>query len=75
MKCFIVFFFVSHSKLAWTFLRQIADYFQSPGADPGEFAVGLNHEFQPLEGHDIGQFPGLGSEEKMNEGQAYELAK
>ncbi|XP_020212255.1 uncharacterized protein LOC109796844 [Cajanus cajan] len=55
--------------------NHIADYFQSPVTDSGEFAVGLNHEFQPLEGHDIGQFPGLGSEEKMNEGQAYELAK
>ncbi|KAL2345799.1 hypothetical protein Fmac_007084 [Flemingia macrophylla] len=55
--------------------NHIADYFQSTGTDSGEFAVGLNHGFQPLEGHDIGQFPGLGSEEKMNEGQAYELAK
>ncbi|KAK7397320.1 hypothetical protein VNO78_18488 [Psophocarpus tetragonolobus] len=54
--------------------NHIADYFQSPGADPGEFAVGLYHEFQPLEGHDIGQFPGLGTEKKMSEGQAYELA-
>ncbi|WJX80257.1 hypothetical protein P8452_63281 [Trifolium repens] len=55
--------------------NHIADYIQSPGADPGEFAVGLNHEFQPLEGHDIGHFPGLGSEGKMNEAQVYELAK
>lgn len=55
--------------------NHLADYFQSPGTDPGEFAVGLNNEFQPLEGHDIGQFPGLGSEEKMNEAQIYELAK
>ncbi|WVY94978.1 hypothetical protein V8G54_034066 [Vigna mungo] len=55
--------------------NHIADYFQSPGSNAEEFAVGLNHEFQPLEGHDIGQFPGLGSEEKMNEGQAYELTK
>ncbi|KAK7337918.1 hypothetical protein VNO77_18509 [Canavalia gladiata] len=55
--------------------NHIADYFQSPGADHGEFAVGLNHEFQPLEGHDIGQFPGLGSEKMINESQAYELAK
>ncbi|CAL0301811.1 unnamed protein product [Lupinus luteus] len=52
----------------------IAEYFQSPGAEAGEFAVGLNHEFQSLEGHDIGQFPGLGSEEKMTETQIYEHA-
>lgn len=55
--------------------NQIADCIQSPGTDPGEFAVGLNHEFQPLEGHDIGQFPGLGSEEKINAAQVYELVK
>ncbi|XP_014492093.1 uncharacterized protein LOC106754576 [Vigna radiata var. radiata] len=55
--------------------NHIADYFQSPGTNAEEFAVGLNHDFQPLEGHDIGQFPGLGSEEKMNEGQAYQLTK
>lgn len=41
---------------------QIADYFQSDGTSPDEFAVGLHNEFQPLTGHDIGQFPGLGSE-------------
>lgn len=64
------------SKLGWTFLTQIADYCQSPaGSDAGEFAIGLNHEFQPLEGHDIGQFPGLVSEEKTKESQVYELAK
>jgi len=63
------------SKLCLGILTQIADYIQSLGTDPGEFAVGLNHEFQPLEGHDIGQFPGLGSEEKMTEAQVYELAK
>ncbi|XP_061340475.1 uncharacterized protein LOC133286957 [Gastrolobium bilobum] len=55
--------------------NHIADYFQSPGTDHEEFAIGLNHEFQPLEGHDIGQFPGLGSEEKMNEAPVYKLAK
>ncbi|KAG8363767.1 hypothetical protein BUALT_Bualt19G0056600 [Buddleja alternifolia] len=37
----------------------IADYFQSGGTCPDEFAVGLQNEFQPLKGHDIGQFPGL----------------
>lgn len=56
--------------------NHIADYCQSPaGSDAGEFAIGLNHEFQPLEGHDIGQFPGLVSEEKTKESQVYELAK
>lgn len=64
-----------HSKSYLDILTQIADYIQSPGTDPGEFAVGLNQEFQPLEGHDIGQFPGLTSDEKMNEAQVYELAK
>ncbi|GFY81193.1 hypothetical protein Acr_01g0010020 [Actinidia rufa] len=42
----------------------IADYFQSGGARPNEFAVGLYNEFQPLRGHDIGQFPGLESQEQ-----------
>ncbi|GFP79147.1 hypothetical protein PHJA_000058200 [Phtheirospermum japonicum] len=31
-----------------------------------EFAVGLRNEFQPLKGHDIGQFPGLESERERN---------
>lgn len=53
---------------------QIADYFQTGGAHPEEFAIGLQNEFQPLEGHDIGQFPGLESEKEINEAQAYQLA-
>ncbi|KAJ7973501.1 FAD/NAD(P)-binding oxidoreductase family protein [Quillaja saponaria] len=53
--------------------NHIADYFQSGGAPAEEFAVGLHKDFQPLEGHDIGQFPGLESEKKMNEVQAYQL--
>ncbi|PSS35791.1 Renalase [Actinidia chinensis var. chinensis] len=44
--------------------NHIADYFQSGGARPNEFAVGLHNEFQPLRGHDIGQFPGLESKEQ-----------
>ena len=53
---------------------QMADYFQSGGDRPEEFAVGLMNEFRPLGGHDIGQFPGLESEKQANEAQAYELA-
>lgn len=51
---------------------QIADYLGSGGVRPEEFAAGLHNEFQPLEGHDIGQFPGLKSVEK-EEVQAYQL--
>lgn len=40
---------------------QIADYFQNGWTCPEEFAVGLQSEFKPLEGHDIGQFPGMKS--------------
>ncbi|KAL6531410.1 hypothetical protein OROMI_027773 [Orobanche minor] len=40
--------------------NHIADYIQSGGTCPNEFAVGLHKEFQPLKGHDdIGQFPGV----------------
>ncbi|KAH6755114.1 oxidoreductase family protein [Perilla frutescens var. hirtella] len=46
--------------------NQIADYIESGGTSPDEFAVGLHNEFQPLEGHDIGQFPGLDSEKQIN---------
>ncbi|KAK9292049.1 hypothetical protein L1049_020003 [Liquidambar formosana] len=53
--------------------NHIADCFQSGGARPDEFAVGLQKEFQPLEGHDIGQFPGLESKEQTNEAPAYQL--
>ncbi|KAG6700628.1 hypothetical protein I3842_08G121300 [Carya illinoinensis] len=54
--------------------NHIADYFQSGGAHPEEFAVGLQNEFQPLEGHDVGQFPGLESEKKqMNEPELINL--
>lgn len=43
---------------------QTADYLKSGGSRPDEFAVGLHDEFQPLDGHDIGQFPGLESNNK-----------
>ncbi|GAY56011.1 hypothetical protein CUMW_168530 [Citrus unshiu] len=44
--------------------NHIADYLGSDGVRPEEFAVGLHNDFQSLEGHDIGQFPGLKSMEK-----------
>lgn len=52
---------------------QIADYFQNSGLNAEESAVGLHTEFQPLEGHDIGQFPGLESEKKGSEAMEYQL--
>lgn len=57
-----------------TLANHIADYFQTGGAHPEEFAIGLQNEFQPLEGHDIGQFPGLESKKEINEAEAYQLA-
>lgn len=55
-------------------MMQIADYLQSGGDRPEEFAMGLHKEFQPLEGHDIGQFSGLESMGKANKVQAYQLS-
>ncbi|KAF7137341.1 hypothetical protein RHSIM_Rhsim07G0074600 [Rhododendron simsii] len=52
----------------------ISDYFQSGGTRPDEFAVGLHNEFQPLAGHDIGQFPGLESKEQTFGAQAIQLS-
>ncbi|XP_022143212.1 uncharacterized protein LOC111013130 isoform X2 [Momordica charantia] len=39
--------------------NHIADYFRSGTGSvrSEEFAVGLHNEFQPIQGHDIGQFP------------------
>lgn len=48
---------------------QIADYLQSGVAQPDEFALGLHNEFQPIDGHDIGQFPGLEYKEQVAEVQ------
>ncbi|KAF7817820.1 FAD/NAD(P)-binding oxidoreductase family protein [Senna tora] len=55
--------------------NHIADYFQNGGAHPSEFAVGLEQEFQPLQGHDIGQFPGLETQQTMNQTEMYQLVK
>ncbi|XVE89910.1 hypothetical protein DITRI_Ditri20bG0033700 [Diplodiscus trichospermus] len=53
---------------------QIADYLQSDGACPEEFALGLDKEFRAIEGHDLGQFPGVESLAQENEMPAYQLA-
>ncbi|XP_059652812.1 uncharacterized protein LOC132299936 isoform X2 [Cornus florida] len=50
--------------------NHMADYFQSGGAHPDEFAIGLHNEFRPLEGHDIGQFPGSESKGQIHEASA-----
>ncbi|KAL5768210.1 hypothetical protein ACOSQ2_014993 [Xanthoceras sorbifolium] len=52
--------------------NHIAEYLQSGGVHPEEFSVGLHNEFRPLEGHEIGQFPGLETKEK-EESQTYQL--
>lgn len=38
---------------------QIADYFVSTQDRPEEFAIGVHDDLNAVEGHDIGQFPGL----------------
>lgn len=53
---------------------QIADYFQSGSERSEEFATGLHNEFQPIQGHDIGQFPGLGTEKQAESTLAFQLA-
>ncbi|KAF0890055.1 hypothetical protein E2562_036431 [Oryza meyeriana var. granulata] len=39
--------------------NHIADYFASSSEQPEEFAIGLHENLNQVEGHDIGQFPGL----------------
>eukprot|EP01018_Ginkgo_biloba_P010616 Gb_11480 [translate_table: standard] len=39
--------------------HQIADYCASGGSNPDEFGLGLHKEFTPIDGYDIGQFPGI----------------
>ncbi|KAG9452573.1 hypothetical protein H6P81_005477 [Aristolochia fimbriata] len=45
----------------------IADYLRAGDSHRDEFAVGLHNEFQSIEGHDIGQFPGLEQKELVAE--------
>ncbi|WVZ91115.1 hypothetical protein U9M48_037328 [Paspalum notatum var. saurae] len=42
--------------------NHIADYFVNHGECPEEFAIGLHENLNQVEGHDIGQFPGLDSQ-------------
>ncbi|KAL8028761.1 hypothetical protein ABFX02_14G181700 [Erythranthe guttata] len=53
--------------------NHIADYLQSDGTCPDDFAVGLHNEFQQLKGYDIGQFPGLEPEIQVNEARDLQL--
>ncbi|KAK4282903.1 hypothetical protein QN277_014227 [Acacia crassicarpa] len=55
--------------------NHIADYFQHAGVHPSEFAIGLEQEFEPLLGHDIGQFPGLEAQDRANEVEMHLLVK
>lgn len=50
--------------------NHMADYLQSGGTRADEFAAGLNKEFEPITGYDIGQFPGLKLEEQVTDAQA-----
>lgn len=54
--------------------NHIADYIQSEGVCSEEYAVGLDKEFQPLKGHDIGQFEGLEPGTNSNMVQEYQLS-
>ncbi|XP_076933444.1 uncharacterized protein LOC143599350 [Bidens hawaiensis] len=49
--------------------NHIADFLKSGGSQPDEFAVGLHEEFHPLQGHDIGQFPGLEANKDIREAE------
>ncbi|KAE8721619.1 putative nuclease HARBI1-like [Hibiscus syriacus] len=53
--------------------NHIADYLQSDGSCPEEFAVGLEKEFQAIEGHDIGQFAAAGVDSLKQDNQMPEF--
>ncbi|KDP23682.1 hypothetical protein JCGZ_23515 [Jatropha curcas] len=53
--------------------NNIADYMESGGARPQDFAVGLDTQFKPLQAHDIGQFLGLDSVGKRTNLEAFQL--
>lgn len=52
----------------------IADYFQSEGSRGDEFNIGLHNEFQPLQGYDIGQFPGTVPKSRTENLEVYQLS-
>ncbi|KAK3037350.1 hypothetical protein RJ639_030448 [Escallonia herrerae] len=54
-------------------LANQAHYFESGGTRPDEFAVGLQNEFQPLKGHEIGQFPGVEFKEEVCEARTVQF--
>lgn len=41
--------------------NHVADYIQSGQENPDGFSIGLHNEFSPINGEDIGQFPGMSS--------------
>ncbi|XP_062203624.1 uncharacterized protein LOC133905858 [Phragmites australis] len=49
--------------------NHIADYFASHGERPEEFAIGLHENLSQVDGHDIGQFPGLDYKQQVAEAQ------
>lgn len=53
------------------YVLQVADYLKSDTSQHNDLAVGLHNEFQPINGHDIGQFADMnfakqGSEQEMS---------
>uniref|UniRef100_A0A0D9Y147 Amine oxidase domain-containing protein n=1 Tax=Leersia perrieri TaxID=77586 RepID=A0A0D9Y147_9ORYZ len=52
-----------------TLANHVADYFASSGEQPEEFAIGLHENLNKVEGHDIGQFPGLDTQPQIAEAQ------
>ncbi|GAB2228871.1 hypothetical protein Droror1_Dr00023004 [Drosera rotundifolia] len=57
-----------------TMADHIADYFQSGGSRGDEFNIGLHNEFLPLQGYDIGQFPGTVPKSRTENLEAYQLS-
>lgn len=78
IKCYIINYVSFSNVILFTvmwglklrgLLTQIADFLKSGGSRPDEFAIGLHKDFHPLQGHDIGQFPGLESSKDICEAE------